>query len=125
MRPEVAKILQKSVTTTFFNDTNGNGVELNASEMNEIERLVHEIGDIAAQRRSLIKESDEYIAREGEKEFIPENSMDGVLERREDMTDEEWQRQLDMYDGAERSRIIEELEDERRMEQEHFDDVNI
>lgn len=125
MRPEVAKILQKSVTTTFFNDTNGNGVELNASEMNEIERLVHEIGDIAAQRRSLIKESDEYIVREGEKEFIPENSMDGVLERREDMTDEEWQRQLDMYDGAERSRIIEELEDERRMEQEHFDDVNI
>lgn len=125
MRPEVSEILKKSIVTTFYNEDMRSGIELNELEMNEIERLVHEIGDIAAQRRSLIKDSDGYSKREDKTEPITDSSRDKVLERSAGMSDEEWERQLNMYESAENNRIFEELEDEHMWEQERFDEVDI
>lgn len=125
MRPEVSEILKKSIVTTFYNEDMKSGIELNELEMNEIERLVHEIGDIAAQRRSLIKDSEAYERRENKTEAMPDSSRDKVLERSAGMSDEEWERQLNMYESAENSRMFEELEEERMREHERFDDVEI
>ena len=83
------------------------------------------IGDIAAQRRSLIKDSEGYERRENKTEAMPDSSRDKVLERSDGMSDEEWERQLNMYESAENSRMFEELEEEHMREHERFDDVEI
>ena len=101
------------------------GIELNELETNESERLVNEISDIAAQRRSLIKDSEGYERRENKTEAMPDSSRDKVLNKSAGMSDEEWERQLNMYESAENSRIFEELEEEHIHEHERFDDIGI
>ena len=125
MRPEVSEVLKQSILTTFYNEDMKSGIELNELETNEIERLVNEISDIAAQRRSLIKDSDGYSKRENKTEAMPDSSRDKVLNKSAGMSDEEWERQLNMYESAENSRIFEELEEEHIHEHERFDDVEI
>ena len=56
---------------------------------------------------------------------MPDSSRDKVLNKSAGMSDEEWERQLNMYESAENSRIFEELEEEHIHEHERFDDIGI
>lgn len=123
------KILKKSIVTTFYNMEEQSGVMLNDKQMRTLDGFISDIKDMASQRRAEIKKSEEYKDKYENDKTSRSTSYDGTYDGGKYNSREDADRNVDLYNSAEATRIYEQNQkDNHRNDDNDYDsnsDVDI